>query len=148
MLDFSHIDWPEPIKIMQTNWIGRSEGAKVVFMTENGDPIEVFTTRPDTLWGATFMVLAPEHELVNELTTPDQKEEVVTYVKKALNRSERERMSEVKTVSGVFTGSYVINPFTNEKVALWVADYVVAGYGTGVVMAVPSADDRDFRFAT
>ena len=94
------------------------------------------------------MVLAPEHELIATLTTPDRKEEVDAYVQKAVNRSERERMSEVKTVSGVFTGSYVINPFTNEKVHFWIADYVLAGYGTGVVMAVPSSDDRDFRFAT
>ncbi len=143
------LDWPESMKDMQTNWIGKSYGCDLDFkVTDKDITLTCFTTRPDTIFGVTYMVLAPEHELVEELTTPDRKEEVEEYVQKAINRSERERLSEVKTVSGVFTGSYVINPFTNEKVPLWVADYVLAGYGTGVVMAVPSSDDRDFRFAS
>lgn len=143
------LDWSESMKDMQTNWIGKSYGCELDFKVADKDiTLTCFTTRPDTIFGVTYMVLAPEHELVQELTTENRKEEVNAYVQKAINRSERERMSEVKTVSGVFTGSYVINPFTNEKVELWIADYVLAGYGTGVVMAVPSSDDRDFRFAT
>ncbi len=142
------LDWSEAMKEMQTNWIGKSYGCELDFKVDSKDiTLTCFTTRPDTVFGVTYMVIAPEHELVRELTTPDKKEEVEQYVKKASNRSERERMSEVKAISGVFTGSYVINPFTDEKVPLWVADYVLAGYGTGVVMAVPSSDDRDFRFA-
>jgi leucyl-tRNA synthetase len=143
------LDWSESMKDIQTNWIGKSYGCELDFKVADKDiTLTCFTTRPDTIFGVTYMVLAPEHELVQELTTENRKEEVNAYVQKAINRSERERMSEVKTVSGVFTGSYVINPFTNEKVELWIADYVLAGYGTGVVMAVPSSDDRDFRFAT
>ncbi len=147
--NLAKLDWSDSMKEMQTNWIGKSYGCELDFKVEGKEIIlTCFTTRPDTIFGVTYMVLAPEHELVPELTTTDRKTEVGAYVQKAVNRSERERMSEVKTVSGVFTGSYVINPFTNEKVPLWVADYVLAGYGTGVVMAVPSSDDRDFRFAT
>ena len=143
------LDWSESMKDMQTNWIGKSYGCELDFKVADKDiTLTCFTTRPDTIFGVTYMVLAPEHELVQELTTENRKEEVDAYVQKAINRSERERISEVKTVSGVFTGSYVINPFTNEKVELWIADYVLAGYGTGVVMAVPSSDDRDFRFAS
>jgi leucyl-tRNA synthetase len=146
--NLQHLDWSESMKDMQTNWIGKSYGCELDFKVADKDiTLTCFTTRPDTIFGVTYMVLAPEHELVQELTTENRKEEVDAYVQKAINRSERERMSEVKTVSGVFTGSYVINPFTNEKVELWIADYVLAGYGTGVVMAVPSSDDRDFRFA-
>ncbi len=147
--NLAKLDWSESMKEMQTNWIGKSYGCELDFKVDSHDiTLTCFTTRPDTIFGVTYMVLAPEHELIGTLTTPDRKEEVDAYVQKAVNRSERERMSEVKTVSGVFTGSYVINPFTNEKVQLWIADYVLAGYGTGVVMAVPSSDDRDFRFAT
>lgn len=143
-----NIDWPEPVKEMQRNWIGKSFGAEVDFQIENSDKsIRVFTTRIDTIYGVTFMVLAPEAEIVQELTTPEQKEEIEAYIEVAKNRSERERMSDVKTVSGVFTGSYVINPFSGEKVPIWIADYVLAGYGTGAVMAVPSGDQRDFDFA-
>ena len=143
------LNWSESMKDMQTNWIGKSYGCELDFKVVDKDiTLTCFTTRPDTTFGVSYMVLAPEHELVAELTTPERKEEVEAYVQKAINRSERERMSEVKTVSGVFTGSYVTNPFTKEKAPLWVADYVLAGYGTGVVMAVPSADDRDFRFAS
>ncbi len=142
------LDWSEPMKDMQRNWIGKSIGCELTFQVK-GSPITLaaFTTRPDTIFGVTYVVLAPEHELIGQLTTADQKAEVEAYVEKAVNRSERERMADVKTVSGVFTGSYVVNPLTNEEVPLWVADYVLAGYGTGVVMAVPSSDDRDFRFA-
>ncbi len=142
------IDWPEPIKDMQRNWIGKSMGAEIDFQVENSDKkIRVFTTRIDTIYGVTFMVLAPESEIVSELTTPEQREEIEAYIEVAKNRSERDRMSDVKTISGVFTGSYVINPFNNERVPIWIADYVLAGYGTGAVMAVPSGDQRDFDFA-
>ena len=147
--NLEQLNWSESMKDMQTNWIGKSYGCELDFKVVNKDiTLTCFTTRPDTIFGVTYMVLAPEHELIDELTTSTQKAEVDAYVQKAINRSERERMSEVKTVSGVFTGSYVTNPFTKEQVPLWVADYVLAGYGTGVVMAVPSSDDRDFSFAT
>ena len=143
------LNWSESMKDMQTNWIGKSYGCELDFKVVDKDiTLTCFTTRPDTIFGVTYMVLAPEHELIGELTTKQHKQEVDSYVQKAINRSERERISEVKTVSGVFTGSYVTNPFTKEEVPLWIADYVLAGYGTGVVMAVPSSDDRDFRFAT
>ena len=149
MGNLERLDWSVSMKEMQTNWIGRSYGCELDFKVLGKDiKLTCFTTRPDTIFGVTYMVLAPEHDLIRELTTDQHKREVEEYIEKAINRSERERMSEVKTVSGVFTGSYVVNPFTNEKVELWVADYVLAGYGTGVVMAVPSSDDRDFRFAT
>ncbi len=142
------LDWSVAMKEMQTNWIGKSFGCELDFKVADQDiTLTAFTTRPDTVFGVTYVVIAPEHELIEQLTTTDQKQKVDEYVKLAINRSERERMAEVKTVSGVFTGSYVVNPVNNEKVQLWVADYVLAGYGTGVVMAVPSSDDRDFRFA-
>lgn len=147
--NLEHLNWSESMKDMQTNWIGKSFGCELDFKVKDKNiALTCFTTRPDTIFGVTYMVLAPEHELIAELTSPEQRAEVEAYIQKAINRSERERMAEVKTVSGVFTGSYVTNPFTNEQVPLWVADYVLAGYGTGVVMAVPSSDDRDFRFAT
>ena len=142
------IDWPEPLKEMQRNWIGKSKGAEVRFKAENVDvEIEVFTTRIDTIFGVTFLTLAPESELTAQLTTSEQKEVVEAYVAQAATRSERDRMSDVKTISGVFTGSYAINPFNGEKVPIWVADYVLAGYGTGAVMAVPCGDQRDYDFA-
>lgn len=142
------IDWPEPIKEMQRNWIGKSYGAEVDFKVENSEQnIRVFTTRIDTIFGVSFMVIAPESELVNELVTDDQKKEVDEYVSVAKNRSERERMSDAKNVTGVFTGSYALHPFTEEKIPIYIADYVLAGYGTGAVMAVPSGDQRDFDFA-
>jgi leucyl-tRNA synthetase len=142
------IDWPEPLKEMQRNWIGKSIGAEVRFKAENADiEIEVFTTRIDTIYGVTFLSLAPESELTAQLTTDDQREAVEAYVAQAATRSERDRMSDVKTISGVFTGSYAINPFNGEKVPIWVADYVLAGYGTGAVMAVPCGDQRDYDFA-
>ncbi|MCP2044561.1 leucine--tRNA ligase [Pontibacter sp. HSC-36F09] len=143
------IDWPEPVKEMQRNWIGKSVGAELDFAIEGGasEKIKVFTTRIDTIYGATFVVLAPEHELVNEITTEAQRAEVERYVNVAKNRSERERMTDVKTVSGVFTGAYSINPISEERVPIWIADYVLAGYGTGAVMAVPGHDSRDYAFA-
>lgn len=142
------IDWPEPLKEMQRNWIGKSTGAELDFATEvEGVKIRVFTTRIDTIFGVTFLVLAPESELVEKLTTREQEEAVRTYVQAAQNRSERDRMSDVKTISGVFTGSYAIHPFSGEKVPVWVADYVLSGYGTGAVMAVPAGDSRDHAFA-
>lgn len=146
--NLDRLEWSAAMKEMQSNWIGKSFGCELDFVVDGRDiTLTCFTTRPDTIFGVTYMVLAPEHELVPALTTGGQRDQVETYVAKAVNRSERERMAEVKTVTGVFTGSYVINPFNGEKVELWVADYVLAGYGTGVVMAVPSSDDRDFRFA-
>lgn len=142
------IDWPEPLKEMQRNWIGKSKGAELRFQVENSDlEIEVFTTRIDTIFGVTFLSLAPESELTAQLTTVEQKEAVEAYVAQAATRSERDRMADVKTISGVFTGSYAINPFNGEKVPVWVADYVLAGYGTGAVMAVPCGDQRDYDFA-
>ena len=142
------IDWPEPLKEMQRNWIGKSIGAELDFATEvEGVTIKVFTTRIDTIFGVTFLVLAPESELVDQLTTPEQREVVDNYVAAAKNRSERDRMSDVKTISGVFTGGYAIHPFSGEKVPVWVADYVLSGYGTGAVMAVPAGDARDHAFA-
>jgi leucyl-tRNA synthetase len=142
------VDFPEPIKDMQRNWIGKSVGAELDFQVENSEnKIRVFTTRIDTIFGVAFMVLAPEHELVPGLTTPEQKAEVEAYVEAAKNRSERERMADVKTVSGVFTGSYAINPISGERTPVWIADYVLAGYGTGAVMAVPGHDSRDWTFA-
>lgn len=144
-----NLDWSDSLKEIQKNWIGKSYGCSLRFQVENKDlELEVFTTRPDTSYGVTFVSIAPEHELINELTTQEQKTAVDEYVEKAKNRSERDRMSDTKTISGVFTGTYVINPFNGKKVPLWIADYVLAGYGTGVVMAVPSSDTRDFAFAS
>ncbi|SFS64289.1 leucine--tRNA ligase [Lutibacter maritimus] len=142
------IDWPQPLKDSQTYWIGRSEGAMVSFNIDGfEDKIDVFTTRPDTIFGVSFMTLAPEHELVTKITTTEQKEAVEAYVKATAKRSELERMADVKTISGVFTGAYALHPFTGEKVQIWIGDYVLAGYGTGAVMAVPCGDDRDYAFA-
>lgn len=142
------IDWSDALKEQQRNWIGRSEGAMVKFsLKDNEGAIEVFTTRPDTIFGVSFMVIAPEHELVAKITTPEQKEAVEAYVNIAKNRSERERMTEVKRVSGEFTGAYVEHPFTGEPIPVWIGDYVLAGYGTGAVMAVPAGDERDYAFA-
>ncbi|MDD5507440.1 MAG: leucine--tRNA ligase [Bacteroidales bacterium] len=144
----NEVDWPESLKEVQRNWIGRSEGAAVYFRIDGFDDIlEVFTTRPDTLWGATFMVLAPEHELVEKITTADRMHSVKEYVTWATNRSERERIAEVKTMTGEFTGAYGVNPVNGEKLPVWIADYVLAGYGTGAIMAVPGHDSRDFAFA-
>ena len=143
------VDWTDSLKEIQRNWIGRSEGAAVWFpLADNKEhSFEIFTTRPDTIFGVTFMVLCPEHELIDQITTPEHKAEVEEYVTWAKNRSERERQAEVKKVSGVFTGAYAINPLTNEKIPIWVSEYVLAGYGTGAIMAVPAHDSRDFAFA-
>jgi len=149
------IDWPEPLKEMQRNWIGKSVGALVRFPLDKSDHnaqlateyIEVFTTRVDTIFGVTLLVIAPEHELVASLTTPDQKGAIDAYIAQTKKKSELDRMADIKTVSGAFTGSYVLNPLNGEKVPIWIADYVLAGYGTGAVMAVPSGDQRDYLFA-
>ncbi len=142
------IDWTDSIKEQQRNWIGRSEGALVRFKLEKGhQEIEVFTTRPDTIFGATFITLAPENELVEIITAKEYREEVMSYVVEASNRSERERMAEVKKITGVFTGAYAIHPFTGAKIPVWIGDYVLAGYGTGAVMSVPAHDSRDYAFA-
>jgi leucyl-tRNA synthetase len=142
------IDWSESIKESQRNWIGKSVGAAVTFNVKNHDAvIEVFTTRPDTIFGVTFMTLAPEHELVAQITTPEQKAAVDAYIEATAKRSERERMADVKTISGVFTGAYAEHPFTKEPIPVWIGDYVLAGYGTGAVMAVPCGDERDYAFA-
>ena len=147
LLEYEGIDWPERVKTLQTNWIGRSEGAAVVFKTEQGDDLEVFTTRPDTLWGATFMVLAPEHPLVKKITTADQKEEVEAYVQQTLRQTDIQREASDKEKTGVFTGGYAINPVNDERIPIWIADYVLVTYGTGAIMAVPAHDQRDFEFA-
>ncbi|MFT6186171.1 MAG: leucyl-tRNA synthetase [Cryomorphaceae bacterium] len=142
------VDWQDSIKDMQRNWIGKSIGAMVRFMLANHpEHIDVFTTRPDTIFGVSFMVLAPEHDLVKKITTDRRRETVEAYVKKSMAKTERERQSEVKTVTGEFTGAYATHPFSGEKVPVWIADYVLAGYGTGAVMAVPSGDERDYAFA-
>ncbi|MFZ3150810.1 MAG: leucine--tRNA ligase [Anaerolineaceae bacterium] len=147
LLDFSEIDWPETIKTLQTNWIGRSKGASVTFRAESGETIEVFTTRPDTLWGVTFMVLAPEHPLVDALTTPAQANTVHAYQEQAKRQSDIQREATDRVKSGVFTGAYAINPANGEHIPIWTADYVLMGYGTGAIMAVPAHDQRDFEFA-
>ena len=145
--DMENLAWTDALKEIQKNWIGKSVGAELVFATKTGVEVEVFTTRPDTLYGVTFMVLAPESDYVAQLTTPEQKAEVEEYIQATKKRSERDRMSDVKTISGVFTGSYAVHPLTGEEIPVWIADYVLAGYGTGAVMAVPAHDSRDFAFA-
>ena len=147
LADLERIDWPERVKAMQTNWIGRSEGAEVVFRTEDGDPMPVFTTRPDTLWGATFMVLAPEHPLVAKVTTAAQQEAVEGYVAAAQRTSDIEREAADREKTGVFTGGYAVNPVNGERIPIWIADYVLMSYGSGAIMAVPAHDERDFAFA-
>ncbi|WP_089260868.1 leucine--tRNA ligase [Maribacter sedimenticola] len=142
------IDWPQPLKDSQTNWIGRSEGASAIFNVNGHDEtIEVFTTRPDTIFGVSFMTLAPEHELVGKITTAEYKDEVEAYIEATAKRSERDRMADVKTISGAFTGAYAEHPFTKEPIPIWIGDYVLAGYGTGAVMSVPCGDQRDYDFA-
>ncbi len=141
------IDWTESLKESQRYWIGRSEGTSLRFKIQGHPDIEVFTTRPDTIFGVSFVTIAPEHDLVNAITTPAQKQAVEEYVIKTKNRSERERQADVNTVSGVFTGAYVIHPFSAQQIPVWIGDYVLAGYGTGAVMAVPGHDERDYKFA-
>lgn len=159
LLDFSGIDWPERVQTLQTNWIGKSVGAEVIFQVLTGEgeqaagspahqsQITVFTTRPDTLWGATFMVLAPEHPLVQQITTSDQKPAVEAYIQQALRQSDIQREAADKEKTGVFTGGYALNPVNGERIPIWIADYVLMTYGTGAIMAVPAHDQRDFEFA-
>ena len=147
--DLDELDWPESIKDMQRNWIGRSEGAKVTFKIEQSDQnIEVFTTRPDTIYGTSFLVLSPEHPLVNEITTSDKEQEVKLYQNEASKKSDLERTDLAKEKTGVFTGTFAINPLSGDKLPIWIADYVLSTYGTGAVMAVPGHDERDHEFAT
>lgn len=145
--DLDQVDWPAKIVTMQRNWIGRSEGAEVIFHTEQGDAIIIFTTRPDTLWGATFMVLAPEHPLVAAITTDEQREAVAAYVAQSQATSGAARTEVEKEKTGVWTGGYAINPVNGERIPIWIADYVLMEYGTGAIMAVPAHDERDFAFA-
>jgi leucyl-tRNA synthetase len=146
--DLEELDWPESLKEMQRNWIGRSEGAEVYFKVEGyDDKVTVFTTRPDTLFGASYLVLAPEHDLVNKITTADQKEAVEAYIDSIKSKSDLERTDLAKDKTGVFTGAYAVNPVNNEKLPIWIADYVLASYGTGAIMAVPGHDERDHEFA-
>ncbi len=142
------IDWPEPLKESQRNWIGKSVGASVTFkIKKHKEVIDVFTTRPDTIFGASFMTLAPEHELVSKITTAEQKDEVDAYIEATARRSERDRMADVKTITGAFTGAYARHPFTKKQIPIWLGDYVLASYGTGAVMSVPCGDQRDYDFA-
>ncbi len=148
--DLEELDWTDSLKDMQRNWIGKSQGAEMVFKVSNGQQeydMTIFTTRADTVFGVTFMVLAPESEWVDVLTTPEQKEAVEAYLAQAKKKTERERMTETKKVSGVFSGSYAVNPLTGDKVPVWISEYVLAGYGTGAIMAVPAHDSRDYAFA-
>ncbi|WP_105995997.1 leucine--tRNA ligase [Staphylococcus agnetis] len=146
--DLETLDWPESIKDMQRNWIGRSEGAKVSFKVEQSeDKIDVFTTRPDTIYGATFLVLSPEHTLVNQITTPEQLDTITRYQQEAAKKSDLERTDLAKEKTGVFTGAYALHPLSGERIPIWIADYVLSTYGTGAVMAVPGHDERDFEFA-
>ncbi len=146
--DLDELDWPESIKAMQRNWIGRSHGARVRFeVVASGEPIDVFTTRPDTLFGATYMVLAPEHPLVEAITTPERKAEVLAYRDAAASKSDLERTELQKDKSGVFTGAYAVNPVNGASIPVWIADYVLGHYGTGAIMAVPAHDQRDWEFA-
>ncbi|HDG4415448.1 TPA: leucine--tRNA ligase [Staphylococcus aureus] len=148
LADLDDLDWPESLKDMQRNWIGRSEGAKVSFDVDNTEgKVEVFTTRPDTIFGASFLVLSPEHALVNSITTDEYKEKVKAYQTEASKKSDLERTDLAKDKSGVFTGAYATNPLSGEKVQIWIADYVLSTYGTGAIMAVPAHDDRDYEFA-
>jgi len=147
--DLDKVDYLEKIKKSQIEWIGRSTGTEIDFRVSDSDQmIKVFTTRPDTIFGATYMVLAPEHSLVTELTIDDQHSEVESYVKEAAKKSDIDRGNDEKEKTGVFTGSYAVNPMNDEKIPIWVADYVLMGYGTGAIMAVPAHDERDFAFAT
>ncbi|HET9000034.1 MAG TPA: leucine--tRNA ligase [bacterium] len=147
LLDFSKMDWPERVQTLQRNWIGRSDGAEIVYTSERGDPITVFTTRPDTLYGATFLVLAPEHPLVEKLTTPEHRAEVAAYVHRARRQSEIERLAEDREKTGVFIGAFARHPLTNARIPIYIGDYVLLTYGTGAIHAVPAHDTRDFAFA-
>src|SRR5690625_3973741 len=146
--DLEDLDWPESIKEMQRNWIGKSEGADIVFdVAGHDESFTAFTTRPDTLFGATYAVLAPEHHLVETITTVEQKEAVAEYIEKNKSKSDLERTDLAKEKTGVFTGAYAINPVNNKEIPIWIADYVLMSYGTGAIMAVPAHDERDYEFA-
>ena len=146
--DLDDLDWPESLKDMQRNWIGRSEGAQLTFEIDGTDlSFEAFTTRPDTIFGATYAVLAPEHKLVEKITTAEQKDAVENYLNEVKMKSDLERTDLAKEKTGVFTGAYAINPASGEKMPIWIADYVLATYGTGAIMAVPAHDERDYEFA-
>jgi leucyl-tRNA synthetase len=148
LADLDTLDWPEPVKLMQRNWIGRSEGANVTFTIDgHADSLEIYTTRPDTLFGATYMVLSPEHPLVEKITTPEQKQAVTQYIETAALKSDLERTDLAKEKTGVFSGAYAINPVNDKKIPIWIADYVLISYGTGAIMAVPAHDERDWDFA-
>src|SRR5690349_18040996 len=148
LLKFDGLEWPERVRVMQTNWIGRSEGAELSFPVEGtSESIRFFTTRPDTIYGATFMVVAPEHPLVERITAPAQREQVRAYAERARNTDEIERTTAEREKTGVFTGAYAKNVFSGERIPIWIADYVLATYGTGAIMAVPGHDERDFAFA-
>jgi leucyl-tRNA synthetase len=147
LLDFSKIDWPERVETLQRNWIGRSEGAELVFEVEGYGPVEVFTTRPDTVFGATFFVMSPEHPAVEKITAPEREAEVRSYVERAARMSEIDRADATREKTGVFTGAHAVNPATGERIPIYIADYVLMGYGTGAIMAVPAHDERDFEFA-
>jgi len=148
LADLDTLDWPEPVKLMQRNWIGKSEGANVVFKVDgHSDTLEIYTTRPDTLFGATYMVLSPEHPLVNKITTSEQKQAVSAYIDAAGRKSDLERTDLAKEKTGVFSGAYAINPVNDQKIPIWIADYVLISYGTGAIMAVPAHDERDWDFA-
>ena len=145
--DLKNLDWPESIKTSQKNWIGKSEGAEISFKVDNNKLIEVFTTRPDTIFGATYLVLAPEHKLIPKITSKDKTKLVKEYINKTLSKSELERQENEKNKTGVFIGNYALNPISNKKIPIWISDYVLASYGTGAIMAVPAHDERDFQFA-
>ena len=146
--DLELVDWPESLKRLQINWIGKSEGAQVDFVIKKSqDHLSVFTTRPDTLFGATYMVLAPEHPLVDKITSAEQKNAVKKYQKEAGSKSDLDRTDLEKGKTGVFTGAYAINPVNDKEIPIWISDYVLMGYGTGAIMAVPAHDERDFEFA-
>tara|TARA_B100000963_G_scaffold361516_1_gene397376 strand:+ start:67 stop:2751 length:2685 start_codon:yes stop_codon:yes gene_type:complete len=145
--DLENLDWPESIKSSQRNWIGKSEGAEISFQVNKNNKIDVFTTRPDTIFGATYLVLAPEHPILDSIITENQKEEIIKYQEVASSKSDLERQENQKNKTGVFTGSYAINPMSNKKIPIWISDYVLYGYGTGAIMAVPAHDERDYEFA-
>ena len=145
--DLEDLDWPESIKSSQRNWIGKSEGAEISFQVDNNNKIDVFTTRPDTIFGATYLVLAPEHPILDLIVAENQKEEINKYKEISSSKSDLERQENQKNKTGVFTGSYAINPMSNKKIPIWISDYVLYGYGTGAIMAVPAHDERDYEFA-
>ncbi len=152
--DWKQVEFSDAMKEMQSNWIGKSYGAEITFafkpsasgLPTSGSQLTVYTTRPDTIFGVDFMVIAPEHELIDQITTPEQKQAVEDYITYVKSRSKRERMAE-KKISGVFTGAYVLNPFDGREIPVWISEYVLAGYGTGAIMAVPCGDERDHKFA-